>query len=82
MCFTHYLTFIKSSSFTLSMKCCEVMDVFKVKCPICGDFVDMPDDVVSGEVIEHSCGVTLEVIMEDGEVKLKPFEGVGEDWGE
>lgn len=56
--------------------------MFKVKCPICGDFVDVPDDVVSGEVIEHSCGVTLEVVMEDGEVRLKPFEGVGEDWGE
>ncbi len=56
--------------------------MIKAKCPICGDFVNLPDDVMSGEVIEHSCGITLEVVVENGKVSVKPFEGVGEDWGE
>uniref|UniRef100_A0A7C4NS02 Sulfonate ABC transporter n=1 Tax=Ignisphaera aggregans TaxID=334771 RepID=A0A7C4NS02_9CREN len=54
----------------------------EVKCPVCGNIVSLPSDIVAGELVEHDCGVTLEVVLEEGKVKLKPFEGVGEDWGE
>jgi len=54
----------------------------KTKCPVCGGEVSLPDDVMAGEVIEHDCGVTLEVVIDDNIVKVKPLEGVGEDWGE
>ncbi len=54
-----------------------------VKCPVCGGEVQLPDDVIAGEIVEHDCGVTLEVIVDDNNtVKVKPFEGVSEDWGE
>ncbi len=53
-----------------------------LKCPICGGPVEVPDDAVSGEIIEHDCGISLEVVVEKSTVKLRPFEGVGEDWGE
>jgi len=42
----------------------------------------VPDDAMPGELVEHDCGVVLEVVIDGSEVKLKPFEGVGEDWGE
>ncbi|RLG85535.1 MAG: sulfonate ABC transporter [Thermoprotei archaeon] len=53
------------------------------KCPICGLNVELPDDVLPGEIIEHECGVVLEVVKDrnDG-VVLKPLEGISEDWGE
>jgi len=54
-----------------------------LKCPVCGGEVKVPDDVMPGELIDHDCGVTLEVVKkEDGTIELRPFEGVGEDWGE
>ena len=53
-----------------------------VKCPVCGGDVQLPDDVIAGEIVEHDCGVTLEVVIDNNVVKVKPFEGVGEDWGE
>ena len=54
-----------------------------LKCPICGGPVEVPDDAMPGELIEHECGVTLEVSKTPtGELVLKPFEGVQEDWGE
>ena len=54
-----------------------------LKCPVCGGDVEVPDDVMPGELIDHDCGVTLEVVKkEDGTIELRPFEGVGEDWGE
>lgn len=52
------------------------------KCPICGGEVEVPDDALPGELIDHECGVTLEVVNEGGSVKLRPLEGVREDWGE
>ncbi|MEM2297274.1 MAG: alpha-aminoadipate/glutamate carrier protein LysW/ArgW [Ignisphaera sp.] len=60
----------------------EVDIMVEVKCPVCGNIVSLPSDIVAGELVEHDCGVTLEVVLEEGKVKLKPFEGVGEDWGE
>jgi len=55
----------------------------KLKCPICGLDVEVPDDVLPGEVIEHECGTTLEVVKSsDNSYQLKPLEGISEDWGE
>ncbi len=54
----------------------------KFRCPICGLDVEVPDDVISGEIVEHECGAVLEVIQYDGGITLKPLEGVQEDWGE
>jgi len=54
----------------------------QLRCPICGKPVNVPDDAMPGELVEHDCGVVLEVVIDGNEVKLKPFEGVGEDWGE
>ncbi len=55
----------------------------KLKCPVCGLEVEVPDDALPGEIIEHECGTTLEVVQtSDGSLALKPLEGVSEDWGE
>jgi alpha-aminoadipate carrier protein LysW len=54
----------------------------KLRCPICGGTVEVPDDAMSGELVEHDCGVVLEVVRSGDGVSLKPFEGVEEDWGE
>jgi alpha-aminoadipate carrier protein LysW len=55
----------------------------RLRCPICGGEVEVPDDAMPGELIEHDCGATLEVVRtEDGRLALRPFEGVEEDWGE
>ncbi len=54
----------------------------KLKCPVCGMDVDVPDDALPGEVIEHDCGAVLEVYKSEDGLALKPLEGVSEDWGE
>ncbi|MCS7107456.1 MAG: hypothetical protein NZ902_05080 [Acidilobaceae archaeon] len=53
----------------------------KSKCPVCGREVVLPPDVLPGEVIDHDCGVSLEVVVDGNRILLKPLE-VGEDWGE
>ncbi|HIQ55566.1 MAG TPA: sulfonate ABC transporter [Pyrodictium sp.] len=53
-----------------------------VTCPICGGEVELVDDVMDGEIIEHECGATLVVRIENGNIKLEEFQGVEEDWGE
>ncbi len=53
----------------------------RAKCPICGREASLPDDVMSGEVIEHDCGIVLEVVVDGDTILLKPLE-IGEDWGE
>ena len=52
------------------------------RCPVCGLDVEVPDDYMPGELIEHSCGVVLEVVREGGTTALRVFGGVAEDWGE
>lgn len=54
----------------------------KATCPICGGTVEVPDDAIPGEIVEHECGVALEVVMGEGGLQLKLLEDVGEDWGE
>jgi alpha-aminoadipate carrier protein LysW len=52
------------------------------RCPVCGKPVEIPEDPVSGELIDHDCGAAIEIIVSSEGIKLKPFQGVGEDWGE
>ncbi|NPA05759.1 MAG: sulfonate ABC transporter [Crenarchaeota archaeon] len=51
-------------------------------CPVCGEKVEVPDDVLDGEIIEHECGAMLVVRVEGNDVRLEEFKGVEEDWGE
>lgn len=51
-------------------------------CPICGLPVRVPDDAISGEVIEHDCGTVLEVVKDKNGVRLRPLDDIKEDWGE
>lgn len=54
-----------------------------MRCPVCGLDVEIPRDVLPGEVIEHDCGATLEVIGDrQGRLSLRVLEGIEEDWGE
>jgi len=53
----------------------------QARCPICGREATLPDDVMPGEVVEHDCGVVLEVVVDGNRILLKPLE-VSEDWGE
>jgi len=57
---------------------------FKLKCPECDGEIDVPEDVISGEIISCSdCGMDLEVrLTEKGEINLQQAEIEGEDWGE
>jgi len=55
----------------------------RLRCPVCGGEVEVPDDAMPGELVEHDCGAVLEVVVgEDGSIALRPFEGLQEDWGE
>ena len=42
----------------------------------------MPEDVLPGEIVEHDCGASLEVVSGSDRLELKVLEDVGEDWGE
>ncbi len=54
----------------------------KAVCPVCGGEVELPDNVMDGEIIEHDCGAMLVVRIRDGNVVLEQLERVEEDWGE
>ena len=54
----------------------------KYRCPVCGLDVEVPSDYMPGELIEHECGVVLEVVESEGQLQLRVFGGVEEDWGE
>ncbi|BAN90391.1 alpha-aminoadipate/glutamate carrier protein LysW [Aeropyrum camini] len=60
----------------------EARTMTTVRCPVCGLDVSLPEDAVSGELIEHDCGVVLEVVESGGQFALRVFGGVEEDWGE
>ena len=57
---------------------------FKLRCPECDAEINVPDDVVSGEIVScPDCGLDLEVKFDgSGSISLKPAEVEGEDWGE
>ncbi len=56
----------------------------RLQCPLCGSEVEVPDDVLPGEIVEHEeCGAQLEVYKDsNGNFALRLAENVGEDWGE
>lgn len=60
------------------------LEAFKIKCPECDADIEIPEDVISGEIVScPDCGLDLEVTLnENGSIDLKPAEIEGEDWGE
>ncbi|MCS7120421.1 MAG: alpha-aminoadipate/glutamate carrier protein LysW/ArgW [Nitrososphaerota archaeon] len=54
------------------------------RCPECDAEIEIPDDVISGEIIScPDCGMDYEARVIEGEgVRLVPAEIEGEDWGE
>ncbi len=51
------------------------------KCPECGGEIELPSDVVAGEIVScPDCGESYEVGGD--KVALKKAEKVAEDWGE
>ena len=55
-----------------------------VRCPECLAEIEVPSDVVEGEVLEcPDCGAELEVVrVRDDTVEVQLAGEVGEDWGE
>ena len=59
------------------------MRCVKVKCSECDAQINVPDDVVSGEIVTcPDCGLNYEVVKNEDGVTFKPAESIGEDWGE
>jgi alpha-aminoadipate/glutamate carrier protein LysW len=58
--------------------------VKKANCPDCDAEIEVPDDVMKGEILScPSCGLELEVtITTEDCVELKELGIEGEDWGE
>lgn len=55
----------------------------KVKCPVCGGELNVPEDSLPGELFEHEeCGAQLELVVNDEKFSLKLAEEVAEDWGQ
>jgi len=56
----------------------------KVTCEECGAGINVPGDVVKGEIVTcPDCGVDYEVTEASSSgVTLQPAETSGEDWGE
>lgn len=56
--------------------------MYLVECPVCRAKINIPSDVLDGEIIEcESCGIELEVKISRNTILLKPVN-VEEDWGE
>ncbi|EHP69244.1 MAG: alpha-aminoadipate/glutamate carrier protein LysW/ArgW [Metallosphaera yellowstonensis] len=53
-----------------------------LKCPVCGGNVEVEDNALPGEIVEHDCGAQLEVYNDHGRLSLRLAEQIGEDWGE
>jgi alpha-aminoadipate carrier protein LysW len=58
--------------------------VKKANCPDCDAEIEVPEDVMKGEILScPSCGLELEVTKNDDEcIDLKELGIEGEDWGE
>lgn len=56
----------------------------KVECQECGAEISVPEDAVVVEIITcPDCGGEYEIASKaDENLKLKPAERVGEDWGQ
>jgi len=57
---------------------------FQLKCLECDAELEIPEDVISGEIVScPDCGMDYEVkLSSDGKVSLGTAEIEGEDWGE
>ncbi|MEM2103300.1 MAG: lysine biosynthesis protein LysW [Candidatus Bathyarchaeia archaeon] len=55
-----------------------------VACPECGAKIDVPGDVIKGDIITcPDCGLELEVKNVNGDfVEVEELQIEGEDWGE
>jgi len=58
------------------------MSLLKLVCPKCGLPLEIEDDVLDGELVEHDCGTIFEVKKVNGVLKLDEFNEPMEDWGE
>jgi len=58
--------------------------VKKANCPDCDAKIEVPDDVMKGEILSCPiCGLELEVTENKGDcIELKELGIEGEDWGE
>ncbi len=56
----------------------------QLPCPVCGGSVEVPDDAIPGEILEHEeCGIQLEFyIDENNNPRLRVLDSIVEDWGE
>ena len=56
----------------------------QLTCPVCGGKVEVPDDAIPGEILEHEdCGIQLEFYVdENNSPKLRILDDIVEDWGE
>ncbi len=52
-------------------------------CSVCGADVDVPSDVMDGEIVScPSCGTKYIVRINNGQMLLEEFKGDVEDYGE
>jgi len=60
------------------------MRIMKAKCPDCDAELEVPTDVMQGEILScPGCGLELEVKEINGEsINLQELLIEGEDWGE
>lgn len=55
----------------------------KAKCPDCDAELEIPEDVMQGEVLScPCCGLELEVKHNGNSLELQELRIEGEDWGE
>ncbi|MEL9990280.1 MAG: lysine biosynthesis protein [Thermoproteus sp.] len=56
---------------------------YTVICKVCGGEIELPDDVMDGEITScPTCGTRYIVRLKDGKVELEEFKGDVEDYGE
>ena len=55
-----------------------------IECKDCGGEINIPEDVVVGEIVScPDCGGEFEITSNsEGKINVKSAESVGEDWGE
>lgn len=55
----------------------------RLECSVCGGQVDVPADVMLGELLDcDDCGSELEVTAIDPVVQIREAQMAAEDWGE
>ncbi len=55
----------------------------KFTCDVCGSEIEVPADVMDGELIScPTCGQKYQVIVQSENIRLKAITVEAEDWGE